>query len=116
MQQVLIQQHFATKVDLATLKSDVDKLDVDKLKNVRSNLSNLKSKVDKLDVDELVLVPVDLHKLSDIAKNYPVKKNVYDAEIRNIEDKMPDITTLATVTSLNAKINEVKNKIPKLLT
>ena len=52
---------FAKKVDLASLKSNVDKLDIDKLKNVPSNLNNLKSKVDKLDVDKLVAVPVDLN-------------------------------------------------------
>ena len=33
---------FAKKVDLANLKSNVDKLDIDKLKNVPTNLSNLK--------------------------------------------------------------------------
>ena len=36
---------FAKKVDSANLKSDVDKLDIDKLKNVSTNLSNLKGKV-----------------------------------------------------------------------
>ena len=37
---------FAKKTkDLTNLKSDVDKLDIDKLKNVLSNLSNLKGKV-----------------------------------------------------------------------
>ena len=51
---------FAKKVDLDNLKSDVDKLDTDKLKNVPTNLSNLKSEVDKLDADELVPVLVDL--------------------------------------------------------
>ena len=45
--------NFATKNDLANLKSDVDKLDIDKLKNVPTNLSNF-SKVDKSDVDKLV--------------------------------------------------------------
>ena len=35
---------FAKKADLADLKSDVDKLDIDKLKNVTSNLRNLKKK------------------------------------------------------------------------
>ena len=34
------------KTDLANLKSDVDKLNIDKLKNALSNLSNMKSKVD----------------------------------------------------------------------
>ena len=50
----------AKKVDLANLKSNVDKLDIDKLINIPTNLSYLKSKVDKLDVDDLVPVPVDL--------------------------------------------------------
>ena len=96
---------FAKKVDLANLKSNVDKLDIDKLKNVPTNLSNLKSKVDKLDVDKLVPVPVDLSKLSDVVKNDVIKKDVYNAKIKNIEDKIPDITNLATKTSLNAKTN-----------
>ena len=84
----------AKKVDLANLKSDVDKLDIDKLKNAPSNLNNLKSKVDKLDVDKLVPVPVHLSKLSDVVKNDVVKKDVYNAKIENIEDKIPDITNL----------------------
>ena len=41
--------NFAKKADLANLKSDVDKLDIDKLKNVPTNLSDLISKVDKSD-------------------------------------------------------------------
>ena len=67
---------FAKTVHLANLKSNVDKLDIDKLKNVPTNLSNLKSKVDKLDVDKLVPVPVDLSKLSDAVKSV-VKKDIY---------------------------------------
>ena len=82
------------------------------MKNVPTNLSNLKSKVDKLDVDKLVPVPVDLSKLSDVVKNDVVKKDVYNAKIKNIEDKIPDITNLATNASLNAKINEVKGEMP----
>ena len=65
---------FAKKTDLTNLKSVIDKLDSNKLKNVQSNLINLKSKVDKLDVDKLVPVLVDLSKLSDILKNNGVKK------------------------------------------
>ena len=49
MQQMLIHQNLLKKVNLANLKSIVDKLDIDKLKNVPTNLSNLKSKVDKVD-------------------------------------------------------------------
>ena len=64
MQQMLIHQNL---VDLASVRSNVDKLDIDKLKNVPTNLSNLKSKVDKLDVDKLVPVPVDYNtKISEI--------------------------------------------------
>ena len=101
-------------VDLANLKSNVDKLDFDKLKNVPTNLDNLKSKVDKSDVDKLVPGCVDLSKLSDVVKNDVVKKDVYSAKIKNVEDKIPDITNLATNTTLNAKMNEVKNEIPSI--
>ena len=58
------------------------------MKNVPSNLSNLKSKIDKLDVDKLVPVPVEL------------KKDVYNAKIKDIEHKLPDITNLATSTTV----------------
>ena len=61
------------------------------MKNVLSTFSNLKSKVDKLDVDKLVTVPLDLSKLNDVVKN--------------VEDKIPNVTNLATTTALNAKIN-----------
>ena len=93
---------FAKKVDLASLKCDVDKLDFDELKNLPTNFSNLKSKTDKLDVDKLVPVPVDLKKLRDVVKHYGVKKGVYNTKIENIEDKIPGIANVATNSSLNA--------------
>ena len=68
MWQVLIHHLLLKKTYLANLKS-VYKLNIDKLKNVPTNLSNLKAKVDKLDVDKLVPVPIDLSKLSDVVKN-----------------------------------------------
>ena len=46
------------------------------------------------------------------SKNDVVKKDVYNAKIKNIEDKLPDIPNLATNASLNAKIYEVKGEIP----
>ena len=97
---------FAKRTDLANLKSNLDKLGIDKLKNVPTNSSNLKSKVDKL-----IPVPVDLSKLSDAVKNDVVKKDVYHAKIKNIEDKIRDITNLATWATLNPKINEIKGEI-----
>ena len=65
---------FAKKSDLASSKSNVDKLDIDKLENAPTNLNNLKSKVDKLDVDKLVPIPLDLSKLSDVVKMMLLKK------------------------------------------
>ena len=77
------------------------------MKNVPNNFSNLKSKVDKLDVSKLVPATVDLSKLNDVVKNDVVKKNVYNTKIKNIEDKIHDVTNLVTNTAPNAKINEV---------
>ena len=105
---------FAKKADFASLKFNVDKLDIDKLKNLASSSRNLKSKVDYLDVDKLVPVPVDLRKLSDVVKNDVVKKDVHNTKIKNIEDKLIDITKLVTNTTPNSKIYEVKNKIPNI--
>ena len=48
MEQKLIYHLLLKKKDLANSKSNVDKLDIDKLKNVPINLSNLKSEADKL--------------------------------------------------------------------
>ena len=81
------------KSDLVTSKSDADKLDFAKLKNMATFFSSLKSKLDELDVDKLV------------PEKDVIKKDVYNAKIKNIEDKIPDITNLATNTTLNAKIN-----------
>ena len=80
------------------------------MKNVPTNLINVKSKVDKLDVDKLLTVPVDLSKLSYVIKNDVVKKDVYNAKIKNIEDKIPDITNVSTKTTLNC----FENKIPSV--
>ena len=59
-------------------------------------------------------VPVDLSKLTNVVKNDVVKKTEYNAKIKNVEDKIPDISTLATRTNLNTKINEIKNEIPSV--
>ena len=39
---------------------------------------------------------------------------MHNAKIKDIEDKIPGITNLATNTALTAKINEVKNGIPSI--
>ena len=43
-----------------------------------------------------------------------LRKKLHNAKIKNIEDKIPDITNVAANTSLNAKINEVKGEIPSI--
>ena len=105
---------FVLKSNLASLKTEVDKLDIDKSKSLPINLSNLKSKVDKLDIDKLAHVPVDLSKLSNVVKTEVVKKTEYNAKIKNIEEKILDITNLATKTIRNTKINEVKAEISSI--
>ena len=84
--------NFDRKADLADLKSDVDKSDNGKLKNVPSNLSHLKTKVYKLDVDKLVPAPADLSKLSDAVKNYIAK----ETEDNKLVKKVNNISTTDT--------------------
>ena len=43
-----------------------------------------------------------------------LKKVAYNAQIKNIEDKIPNITNLATNTTRNANINEAKGEIPSI--
>ena len=62
--------NYATKSDLANLKLDDDKSDIDKL--------------EKLNVYELKLASTDLSKLSDIVKNDVVKKTAYDELVKNV--------------------------------
>ena len=56
------------------MKTEVVKLDINKLVNVPTSLNNLKIKVDHLDVGKLKTVPLDLKKLSNVVDNEVVKK------------------------------------------
>ena len=58
----------------------------------------------------LLIKSVGLIKLSDVVKNEVVKKDVFDAKIKNNEDKIPDITNLAT----NIALTGVGNKRPNV--
>ena len=105
--------NYALKTNLSNLKTRVDKLDIDDLKSLPNNLSILKTKIDKLNMDKSEHIPADLSKLSNVV-NDVVKNTEYNAKIKNIEDKIPDISNLANKTILNTKINEVKNEIPSI--
>ena len=75
--------NYATKTDL----KNVTHVDTSSFA-LKTNLANLKTEVDKLDIDKLVPVPVNLSKLSDLLKNDVVKKDVYDklvAKANNID-------------------------------
>ena len=51
---------------------------------MKTNLANLKAEVDKLDIDKLIPVPVDLSKLSDVVKNDVVKKIANDKLVTKV--------------------------------
>ena len=74
--------NYATKTDL----KNVAQVDVSSFA-LKSNLAGLKTEVDKLDIDKLTPVPNDLTKLSNVIKNDVVKKTVYHklvAKVNNI--------------------------------
>ena len=98
MQQEFIHYLLLRKTYSTNLKSDVDKLGIDKLKNVPLGFSNLRSKI--------ISTCYCWFKI----KNDVVKRNVYNSKIKNIEDKVTDITNLATATDLTA----VENKVPNV--
>ena len=56
------------------------------MKIVPSGLINLKSNVDKLDVDKFIPVPVDLSKLSDVVNNDVVKKDVCNELVKKVNN------------------------------
>ena len=99
----------------------------------KNNLANLKTEVDKLNIDKLASVPVDLSKLSDVVKNDVVKKTVYDKLVAKVnssdtsrfvlktkndtdkselKNKIPDASGLVKKADYNTKITKIEGKIP----
>ena len=70
---------YATKTDL----KNVIHVDTSSFA-LKTNLANLKTEVDKLDIDKLVPVPTDLSKLSNVVKMILLKKTVYDKLITKV--------------------------------
>ena len=71
--------NYATKTDI----KNIVHIDTSRFA-LKSNLAGLKTEVDKLDIDKLVPVPVDLSKLSDVVKNDVVKKTAYDKLVTKV--------------------------------
>ena len=88
--------NYATKTDL----KNVSHVDVNSFA-LKSNLANLKTEVDKIDIDNLTPVPNDLAKLSNVVKNYLVKKTEYNKLVSKVN--RIDITgfVLKTVIQIN---------------
>ena len=72
--------NYATKTDL----KNITHADVSSFAS-KTNLAALKTEVDKIDADKLKTVPVDLAKLTNVVENDLVKKTDYNAKITNIE-------------------------------
>ena len=127
------------KVDVSNYATKAD------IKNIlhvelKTNLANLRTDVDKLDIDKLVPVPFDLSKLSNVVTNDVVKKDVYDKLVTNVnaiplndidtsrfvlktkydrdkselENKVPDTSGLVEKTGYNTKIAKIGGKIPDI--
>ena len=97
--------NYATKTDLKNI-SHVDTSSF----ALKTNLASLKTEVDKLDIDKLVPVPADLSKLSDVVKNDVAKKPLYDklaATVNNI-----DTNTFVLKTKYQTDKVELEKKIP----
>ena len=68
--------NYATKTDL----KNITHVDVSSFAS-KTNLATLKTEVDKIDVDKLKTVPVDLAELTNAAENNLVKKTVYNIKV-----------------------------------
>ena len=122
--------NYATKADIKNI-SHVDTSSF----ALKTTLVTLKTDVDKLDIDKLVPVPADLSKLSDVVRNDVVKKEVYnklvtkvnsidtsdfvlktkyDTDKSELENKIPDTSDLVKETDYNTKITEIEGKIPDI--
>ena len=71
--------NYATKADL----KNISHIDVSSYA-LKSNLASLKTEVDKIDIDKLTSVPIDLAKLSNVVKNDVVKKTEYDELVNKV--------------------------------
>ena len=102
------------KVDLSNYATKVDIKNITHIDTsgfaLKANLSNLKTEIDKLDIDKLVPVPVDLSKLSDVVKNDVIKK----AEYNKLVNKVNNIDTSRFIlkTKYDADKIELEKKIP----
>ena len=103
------------KVDLSNYatKTDIENIShiVTSHFSLKSNLASLKTEVDKLDIDKLLLVPINLSKLSDVKND--VKKTVFDKLVVKVNSI--DTSRFALKTNYDTDKKELENKIPVLV-
>ena len=87
--------NYATKGDV----KNITHVDVSSFAS-KTNLAALKTEVDEIDADKLKTTPTDLTKLSNVVKNDVVKKTDYNAKVTSIESKIAGVTK-NTVDNLN---------------
>ena len=97
--------NYATKADIKNI-SHVDTSGFE----LKTNLASLKTGVGKLDIDKLVAVPVDLCKLSHKVKNDVVKKTVYDQLV--VKANNIDTSYFVLKTNYQTDKIELEKKIP----
>ena len=78
--------------------------------SLKTNLASLKTEVDKLDIDKLVPVPVDLSKFSDVDKNDVAKKAVYDKLVGKVNNI--DSSDFVSKTKYQTDKTELEKKNP----
>ena len=95
---------FALKSNLASLKTEVDKLDINKLVPVLVDLSNL-SDPGKIDVVKRTVYDKLVAKVNSIDTSRFVLKSKYDTDKSQIENKIPDTSDLAKKISMLKSLN-----------
>ena len=94
--------NYATKTDL----KNITHVDVSSFAS-KTNLAALKTEVDKIDTDKLKTAPTDLAKLTNAIENDVVKKSDYNTKVTSIEAQIAGLTkntvdNLADITKLKA--------------
>ena len=99
--------NYATKNDF----KNVSHVDVSSFA-LKSNLASLKTEVDKIDAGKLKTVPVDLVKLSNVIKNDVMKKTEYDRLVAKVNDI--DNTYFVSRTKYEKDGSDFEDKIDKI--
>ena len=100
--------NYATKDDV----KNITQVDVSSYAT-RTNLAALKSEVDKIDVDKLKTTPIDLAKLSNVVKNDVVKKTGYNTKVTSIENQIAGVTKNALADIKKLKAVDISNFLLK---